>query len=311
MNQSPERSTTTLRVSERFPDVSVLGSKAGFDLGFRQLDKGDSTVPATLLASTNVTLAHMRFGRRYHQLGMPPAGKLTFGIPFRRLREWFGRGYRQSSILPFNHTGGIDGVSENNFEAITVSFDRAHVQEVSSNFGISVPKSVFCPTPESVIERGVFSERLRGMLVQMFAGPEFRLTPQTEDELIVSLLHAAQNVSVAPDRSSPRLRAQAVQWALAYIADHPGEGVTVRDICSENNIPLRTLNRAFNERFGVGPKAYLKAQRLSAVRAELLQRLPKVQVTDVANHWGFWHLGQFASDYRDQFGELPSHTISK
>ena len=33
------------------------------------------------------------------------------------------------------------------------------------------------------------------------------------------------------------------------------------------------------------------------------------KVANVANRWGFWHLGQFAADYREQFGELPSHTL--
>jgi transcriptional regulator GlxA family with amidase domain len=27
---------------------------------------------------------------------------------------------------------------------------------------------------------------------------------------------------------------------------------------------------------------------------------------DVANAWGFWHMGQFARNYKRQFGELPS-----
>jgi len=29
----------------------------------------------------------------------------------------------------------------------------------------------------------------------------------------------------------------------------------------------------------------------------------------VANAWGFWHMGQFARDYRRLFGELPSDTL--
>ena len=35
------------------------------------------------------------------------------------------------------------------------------------------------------------------------------------------------------------------------------------------------------------------------------------RVTDVANEWGFWHLGQFAADYRRHFGELPSETFER
>ena len=29
---------------------------------------------------------------------------------------------------------------------------------------------------------------------------------------------------------------------------------------------------------------------------------------NVAHRWGFWHMGQFARDYRRLFGELPSET---
>jgi hypothetical protein len=42
---------------------------------------------------------------------------------------------------------------------------------------------------------------------------------------------------------------------------------------------------------------------------------PKVTVVcpngDVANRWGFWHMGQFAADYKRQFGELPSATLKR
>jgi AraC family transcriptional regulator, ethanolamine operon transcriptional activator len=33
-------------------------------------------------------------------------------------------------------------------------------------------------------------------------------------------------------------------------------------------------------------------------------------IGDIANTWGFWHMGQFAADYRRQFGELPSETLA-
>ena len=59
-------STATMKIADRFPDVSVLGRTFGFELGFRQLDGGDPGIPATALISENITLTHMRFARRYH-----------------------------------------------------------------------------------------------------------------------------------------------------------------------------------------------------------------------------------------------------
>jgi len=56
--------------------------------------------------------------------------------------------------------------------------------------------------------------------------------------------------------------------------------------------------------------AYLKANRLIAVRRQLRRSSPdKGTITNLANNWGFWHMGQFAADFRRYFGELPSQTL--
>jgi len=48
--------------------------------------------------------------------------------------------------------------------------------------------------------------------------------------------------------------------------------------------------------------------RLNGVRRQLGRVAPDIPITDVANSWGYWHMGQFAADYRKHFGELPSVT---
>ena len=37
----------------------------------------------------------------------------------------------------------------------------------------------------------------------------------------------------------------------------------------------------------------------------------KMPIAEIANGWGFWHMGQFAADYRQHFGALPSETRGK
>ena len=61
----------------------------------------------------------------------------------------------------------------------------------------------------------------------------------------------------------------------------------------------------------MSPRAYLAAMRLDGVRRELVPTDPPAKVADVANRWGFWHMGQLAADYRKQFGELPSETLRR
>jgi AraC family ethanolamine operon transcriptional activator len=72
------------------------------------------------------------------------------------------------------------------------------------------------------------------------------------------------------------------------------------------------LDHAFTERFGLSPALYMKARRLNGAREDLCgEHETTMKVADVANKWGFWHLGQFAKDYRNWFFELPSNTYQR
>jgi AraC family ethanolamine operon transcriptional activator len=48
------------------------------------------------------------------------------------------------------------------------------------------------------------------------------------------------------------------------------------------------------------------------MRRELHRADPATtEVSDVANDWGFWHLGWFAADYRRLFGEPLLATLAR
>jgi len=101
-----------------------------------------------------------------------------------------------------------------------------------------------------------------------------------------------------------------MRLVLDFIARAEPVPYTVRGLAHAAGCSERTLRRAFHARFGVGPKTYLLAQRLTGARRELRGSDPDAtKIVDVANRWGFWHMGQFAADYRLFFGELPSMTL--
>jgi AraC-like DNA-binding protein len=85
--------------------------------------------------------------------------------------------------------------------------------------------------------------------------------------------------------------------------------LSVADICKTFGASWVTLERAFNEEFGVAPKVYAQSQRLTAVRQPLIKSDPGTLIADAGNRWGFWHMGLFAVDYRRDFGELPSQFL--
>ena len=87
--------------------------------------------------------------------------------------------------------------------------------------------------------------------------------------------------------------------------------ITVAQLCATVGTSISTLRRTFLNEFGIPPKAYIHARVLSLVRDELGQAGPGTLISDVANRWGIWHMGQFAGDYRRMFGELPSDTLKR
>jgi AraC family ethanolamine operon transcriptional activator len=100
-----------------------------------------------------------------------------------------------------------------------------------------------------------------------------------------------------------------VRNAFNFVAANDRLPSTVSEFCRQAGVSAPSLYRGFMERFGIGPKRYLHIRRLEGVRRELRSAPPEVRIVDVANGWGFWHMGRFAADYRKQFGELPSQTL--
>jgi AraC family ethanolamine operon transcriptional activator len=85
----------------------------------------------------------------------------------------------------------------------------------------------------------------------------------------------------------------------------------VTDLVQAAGVSQRSLETAFRERFGMGPKRYLLSRRLEGVRRRLLRSSPGERIADIAREWGFVHASQFATDYRLWFGELPSETMAR
>ncbi len=112
--------------------------------------------------------------------------------------------------------------------------------------------------------------------------------------------------------ATSRKREFALMRAEAHIERAACENLSVRDICRAAQVSQRTLEYAFVERFGMTPQRFLLVFRLNVARQQLRAADPtNERVADIANRCGFWHMGQFAADYRRQFGELPSQGLQR
>jgi AraC-like DNA-binding protein len=97
-----------------------------------------------------------------------------------------------------------------------------------------------------------------------------------------------------------------VRQALTYLRQHYSDNVTLTDLVAAAGASERTLRRNFHRFVGVGPLAYLRQLRLTAVRGDLSRAGDAIN--RVAARHGFRHFGRFSILCRECFGETPSAT---
>ena len=100
--------------------------------------------------------------------------------------------------------------------------------------------------------------------------------------------------------------------ARDYIHAHAHDKITLEALATYAGCSYRSLQNIFNRVLDVSPMEYLKAVRLEGVRDDLLNAdNTQKTVAEIANQWGFVHMGRLAQLYKKQFGVLPSETLNQ
>jgi len=140
------------------------------------------------------------------------------------------------------------------------------------------------------------------------------LPPQhlAKDLITMGLIDILKNETPNEDvATSYRHRHRIVQSARDFLEQHHDRPITLSELCQACHTSQRTLQNSFESILGLSPIQYLRFTRLNGVRRELKKASQQETVGDIAARWGFWHLGQFAKDYKNVFSELPSESLEK
>ena len=131
---------------------------------------------------------------------------------------------------------------------------------------------------------------------------------QVRDALLIEWIEVIPERVDISSLPSVTARRQLVDRVCGLMLAQPDEPLSMLALCSQVGASLRKLNCCFQDVLGTSPMKYLRALRLNGVRREL-RAGGVAAVQDAAAHWGFFHMGQFSTDYKKQFGELPSATL--
>jgi len=308
-------------VDDHYDHIESFGKAIGWEIDFRQIDPGPLAAWVTAFGTDQITVFRVEFNRNFHQLGRPPKSLLTLGLPdvSSGALRWNGAETPPGVLINFNFEKELDCVNQSGRFGGYVLSMTAELMALSGRLG-GINENILrsmagCRfwSPETGQH-----ERLRQMLnlltkVARSEGDDGlrRWNKVFNIDVPVLLAQIVAGEAYTPDVRTPRFRSGALHRAIEVLGNYDQMPENVESLCQMACCSWDTLKRAFKEEFGLSPKSYMKSRRLAAVQAELVRSGRGAVISDVANRWGFWHMGSFAAAYRMQFGELPSETLKK
>ena len=312
----------TILTAGKFDNFEELADIAvGWNADFHQLSAEESESEIFQAAFRSLLISDAYFGCHVEQRGSTPVGMRTFAIlePSSPPMLWYKHVVGPDNLLVFPTHQEISVQSRPGFNVHTCSVPIAVLEDFFAQVGnlelgkILPEREIVLHPPATVLDKIRILMRQASEIVKRSAelNCQTSLVNLFENELLFAFLGA---LNAEQDRSYlfQRPPNRTIGHLLEYIDSNIRQPLAIADLCRLANVSERTLRNYFERELGMTPKAYLVGKRLAGVHHELWQSKPtKALVSDVANEWGFWHMGQFAADYKKVFGELPSETLKR
>jgi AraC-like DNA-binding protein len=306
-----------LILDRHFADLGEYTRQVGWDIEFRQLDAGIPRARAALMGTSSCMVMRGEYDRAYHQSGQMPNEMLVLGLPDVGVDDfrWCGKTASGGQIVNFSLGSGFDGTCGAGFSGFAVSLHHDLLQQTCEILELDIDFRRLAADSEVLPNSEFAAMNLRHNLLTAFASAPFSNNAEALEFFNFSaaalvLDYFATN-KIKVKKHTLQARNRATRASLELLDDSDAMPLTVSDLCKRIGTSAPTLYRAFQEQFGVSPKQYIQIRRLCGARQQLFEKTTEESIADIANNWGFWHMGQFAADYRQHFGELPSETLTQ
>ena len=278
-----------------------------------QLKPGKFTADLTQLITPNFQLGHVKFNLATKQEGVSPEGVWTFAFVKDKSLFWRNYKLKPQSVIIYAPGSEVNAVSSADFEVTAFSVPDFFLQEIAKKINVETFYNSL-KNIELLETKGSLWKELRLLLLKELRKHKQDSTYQTDMEFIENfsrdLLVLLEDSIISTTKVSSKKRLKSLRESEEYVLLHIIEPFSVLDVASSVGVSQRTLLYAFNNRFGLGTKAFIKVLKLNHVYHALHKENNNVSVALIARASGFWHMGQFYKDYKKFFGELPSVTLN-
>jgi AraC-like DNA-binding protein len=107
-------------------------------------------------------------------------------------------------------------------------------------------------------------------------------------------------------REAGAAREDRIEALIAHIEANLHRPLSLQELSERSGSSRRTLQYAFQRRFGCGPMQWVRQRRLEAARQALQGASPTEPVRTIARRCGYVNLSSFSRDIHKTFGRTPS-----
>jgi AraC-like DNA-binding protein len=304
-----------------FNDFDDFAESVTWDLEFMQIDGGKFRADLIFFGDKDLQIAETRYNQKLLQNGSVPAG-YTFAInhPDSTQIIWRYLDFPPNGIIVFPEDKEHYGISEANHHPFTLTFSESFLITTSNVLGL--------PNLHRFIKKGavqlcdpVYIRQLQSILRYLCARIKYTegrfintlINSDKKGEIARLLLNALASSKIMKTKKRQLYRRSIViSRILNYVDSDMATPPSIPELCRIGGVDERTLRNIFYERFSLSPKKYINYYRLNTLRSIIKKTdFSEMIISDIANKYGFWHMGQLARDYKNLFGELPSETRQK
>ncbi len=294
----------------------------GWDFELHQLTPGKSSIELLQLGRPEFMLSRFHFEQSYSQGGSAPLDSLTFGFCEEGIDGTTtpNDDINRNTIVCFPSNHEMTITSASHFRAHSLSISEALIAEVEESCGLQEVSSCLGMSQQVLHSDRSQMDEIRQALRRYCHDLEFIKRTADKAEIIQNLefdIIRQLLLVLAGARPADKLRLTGrkqivLQRAREYIEENGDKSITVLELAKASGASVRMLEYLFKDCYDVTPKVYLKSRRLVGTHREFLRSSPlSTTVGEIASRWGFWHMSQFACDYRRFFSELPSETLNR
>ena len=299
-------------IKASFKDFDLFNEAVSdWELHFKLLSKNDFSAYLHMFSSELFLLGRTKLYGKIEQHGQTPVGFRSIVIPVNYNSEfiWLNKKVSGNELLIFPKDSVLDGISFYDFDVYVTSIEEKMLFRILKNLGYKNCKTIFDGCEQELLLSKAFSKSFH-QLANKFLNTRI-LIQQRHNILINNIIHFLLRYIEDSNPSSlsipQKKKDVALLKAIDLINNQQESLFSIKQICALTGVSERTLQYAFHAKYKVTPSEYIKAVRLNNVKRELvLSKGKNINISTVAGKYCFWHMGQFAKDFKAQFGILPS-----